>query len=51
MMFYVWFQVSFDTQYVVFIVSRYRLILDMFDERFQFDHFGTLDGYYSQGSG
>jgi len=30
MMFYVWVQVSFDTQYALFIVSRYRLILDMF---------------------
>ena len=30
MMFYVWFRVSFDTQYVLVIVSRYRMILDMF---------------------
>jgi len=30
MMFYVWFRVSFDTQYVLVIVSRYRVILDMF---------------------
>ena len=30
MMFYVWFRVSFDTQYVLVIVSRYCLILDMF---------------------
>ena len=30
MMFYVWFRVSFDTQYVLFIVLRYQLILDMF---------------------
>jgi len=35
MMFYVWFRVSFDTQYVLFILSRYRLILDMFYVTFQ----------------
>jgi len=35
MMFYVWFRVSVDTQYVSFIVSRYRLILDMFYVTFQ----------------
>ena len=35
MMFYVWFRVSFDTQYVLCIVSRYRLILDMFYVTFQ----------------
>jgi len=35
MMFYVWFRVSFDTQYVLVIVSRYRLILDMFYVTFQ----------------
>jgi len=35
MMFYVWFRVSFDTQYVLFIVSRYRMILDMFYVTFQ----------------
>ena len=29
-MFYVWFRVSFDTPYVLCIVSRYRLILDKF---------------------
>ena len=34
-MFYVWFQVSFDTQYVLCIVSRYRLILDKFYVTFQ----------------
>jgi len=28
-MFYVWFRVSFDTQYVLFIVSSYQLILNM----------------------
>jgi len=27
MTFYVWFRVSFDTQYVLFIVPRYGLIL------------------------
>jgi len=37
MMFYVWFRVSLNTQYVLFIVSRYRLILDMFYVMFQ-DH-------------
>jgi len=30
MMFYVSFQVSFDTRYVSFIISKYNLILDMF---------------------
>ena len=30
MMFYAWIQVSFDTQYVLCIMSRYRLILDKF---------------------
>ena len=35
MMFYVWFRVSFDTQYVLCIASRYRLILDMFYVMFQ----------------
>ena len=34
-MFYVWFQVSFDTQYVLCIASRYRLILDKFYVTFQ----------------
>ena len=29
-MFYVRFRVSFDTQYVLCVVSRYRLILDKF---------------------
>jgi len=28
------FGVSFDTHYVLFIVSRYRLILDMFSVMF-----------------
>ena len=35
MMFYVWFRVWLDTQYVLFIVSRYCLILDMFYVTFQ----------------
>ena len=35
MIFYVWFRVSFDTQYVLGIVSRYGLILDMFYVTFQ----------------
>ena len=34
-MFYVWFRVSFDTQYVLCVVSRYRLILDKFYVTFQ----------------
>jgi len=60
-MFYVWFRVSFDTQYVLclvfrvsfdtqyvlVIVSRYRMILDMF----QGYRFGSLYGYGLQGSG
>ena len=32
---YVWFRVSFDTQYVLCLVSSYRLILDMFYVMFQ----------------
>jgi len=51
MIFYVWFRVSFDTQYVLVIVSRYRVILDMFYVRFQGYHFGSLYGYCLQGSG
>jgi len=35
MMFYVWFRVSLVTQYVLFIVLCYRLILDMFYLTFQ----------------
>ena len=34
-MFYVWFRVSFDTQYVLCIVSSYHLILDKFYVTFQ----------------
>ena len=30
LLFYVWFRVSFDTQYVLCLVLSYRLILDMF---------------------
>jgi len=41
-MFYVWFRVSFDTQYVLVIVSRYRVILDMFYVTFQGYRFGSL---------
>ena len=33
--FYVWFRVSVDTQYVLFIVSRYHLILDILYVMFQ----------------
>jgi len=51
MMFYVWFRVSFDTQYVLVIVSRYRVILDMFYVTFQGYRFGSLYGYCLQGSG
>ena len=49
MMFYVWFRVSFDTQYVLVIVSRYRVILDMFYVTFQGYRFGSLYGYCLQG--
>jgi len=45
MMFYVWFRVSFDTQYVLVIVSRYRVILDMFYVTFQGYRFGSPYGY------
>ena len=34
-MYYVWFRVSFDTPYVLCVVSRYRLILDKFYVMFQ----------------
>jgi len=50
-MFYVWFRVSFDTQYILFIVSRYCLILDMFYVTFQGCRFGSPYGYCLQGSG
>ena len=36
------FRVSFNTQYVLFIVSRYRLILDMFYVTFQAYHCGVF---------
>jgi len=42
MMFYVWFRVSLDTQYVLFIASSYRLILDMFYVMFQDYHLGVF---------
>jgi len=42
MMFYVWFRVSLDTQYVLNIVSRYRLILNMFYVTFQGYHLGVF---------
>jgi len=35
------FRISFDTQYVLFILSRYRLILDMFYVTFQCYDFGV----------
>ena len=35
------FRVSIDTQYVLFIVSRYRLIFDMFYIRLEGYHFGV----------
>ena len=40
-MFYVWFQVSFHTQYVLCVVSRYYLILDKFYVTFQGLHLGV----------
>ena len=33
--FYLWFQVSLDTQYVLWVVSRYHLILERFYVMFQ----------------
>jgi len=51
MMFYVWFRVSIDIQYVLVIVSRYRMILDMFYITFQGYRFGSLYDYGLQGSG
>jgi len=36
------FRVSFDAQYVLFVVSRYHSILDMFYVTFQGYHFGVL---------
>jgi len=51
MRFYLWFRVSFDTQYVLVIVSKYRLILGLFYVMFQGYHFGSLYGYCLQGSG
>ena len=33
--FYIWFQVSFDTQYVLYVESRYRLIFDKVYVTFQ----------------
>ena len=41
-MLYVWFRVSFDTQYVLCVVSRYYLILDKFYMMFQDSHLGVL---------
>ena len=51
MRFYGWFRVSFDTQFVLVIVSRYPVILDMFYVTFQDYRFGSLYGYCLQGSG
>jgi len=51
MMFYVWFRVSFDTQYVFVIVSMYLVILDIFYVTFQGYCFGRHYGYCLQGSG
>jgi len=50
-MFYIWFQVSSDTQYVLFIVSRYCLILDILYVTFQGYHVGSLYVYCLQDSG
>ena len=49
-MFYVWFRVSFDTQYVLCLVSSYRLILDMFYVTFQGLPIRQPYGYCLQGS-
>jgi len=51
MMFDVWFRVSVDTQYVLVIVSRHRVILDMFYVTFQGYRLGSLYGDGLQGSG
>jgi len=51
MMFYVWFRVSFDTQFVLVFVSRYPVILDMFYVTFQDYRFGSLYGYCLPGPG
>jgi len=48
MMFYIGFRVSVDTQYILVIVSRYHLILDMFYVMFQGYRFGSLHGYCLQ---
>jgi len=42
MMFYVWFRVSFDTHYVLFNMSGYCLILDMFYVTFEGYCFGVF---------
>ena len=41
-MFDVWFRVSFDTHYVLYIVSSYRWILDKFYVTFQGCHLGVI---------
>jgi len=51
MMFYVGFRVSFVTQYVLFIVSRYHLILDMFYVMFQDYRLGVFMVIGYKGSG
>ena len=51
MMFYVWFQASLDTEYLLFIGSRDRLILEVFYVTFSGYYFGSLYGYCLQGSG
>jgi len=45
------FGVSFDTQYVLFIGSRYRWILDMFYVTFQAYRFGAFMVIIYKGSG
>ena len=42
MMFCVWFRVSFNTQHVLCILSRYRLILDKFYVTFQGCHLAVF---------
>jgi len=44
MMFYLWFRISFDTQFVLVIVLKYHLILDMIYVTFQGYRFGSLYG-------
>jgi len=49
-MLYIWFQVPFGTKYVLFIMSRNRLILDMFDVTFHGYRFGSPYRYWLHSS-